>query len=432
MPNKCLTSTGSDDNYPSMSLALGLRGSLSHLGGNRGFVLLLGAALVSQMGDWALSTGIAFQVYALTGSTVTSAAVLIATQLPQALFGSPAGLFVDRHDPRLVMVVVNLGLSATVLPLIAVKDAGHVWLVVLVTVVSSCLTPFFLAAEASLLPAIVPSALLPTANALNGQVRNVARLVGAALGGLGVGAGGLPLLAIADFVTFVAAAVLISTIRSGRRARVVAASHPLRELKYGLTAIRQSRSLRVLVAFFALAALGEAIMGTLFAPFVRELLGGTARDYGAILAAQALGAIAAGAIVAAIAHRVPVRVLFGAGAVAFGLLDLLLFLYPLATPAVWPAVLIIAAVGIPGAALAAGQITLFQLATSDHYRGRVFGVLATVENSVMLAGSAVAGIAAQALGILPVIVVQGIVYVLGGIMVLIALRPRAVALPAPS
>src|SRR3954447_5752392 len=94
---------------PSMSLAS--RPSRARaLVRNRDLVLLLSAGLVSQTGDWMLATGIAYQVYALTGSTLASAGVLLATQGPPAVLGSVAGVLVDRWDRRRVMVLTNLAL----------------------------------------------------------------------------------------------------------------------------------------------------------------------------------------------------------------------------------------------------------------------------------------------------------------------------------
>ena len=186
---------------------------------NRDLVLLLTAGLISQTGDWMLATGIAFEIYALTGSTLASAAALFATQAPQVLFGSVAGVLVDRWDRRRVMVTTNVLLSISLLPLLLVRDASQVWIIVVVVAVSSCLTPFFVAADVSLLPTLVAEEHLITANALNTQVRNVSRLVGAALGGVIVTVGGLTWLAVADIATFALAAVLIGLIGHRSTAR---------------------------------------------------------------------------------------------------------------------------------------------------------------------------------------------------------------------
>jgi hypothetical protein len=54
----------------------------------RDYRLMLGAGLISLIGDWLLRTGLAFQVYVLTGSTLASGGLLLASFLPAVLLGS--------------------------------------------------------------------------------------------------------------------------------------------------------------------------------------------------------------------------------------------------------------------------------------------------------------------------------------------------------
>ena len=405
-----------------MSLGTLTAGHLQAVVRNRDLRLLLGAGLVSQTGDWMLATGIGFQVYALTGSTLASAIALLATQAPQVLFGTFAGVLVDRWDRRRVMIIVNLLLSVVLLPLLLVQDASRIWIVYLVVAASGCLTPFFVAAEATMLPALVGEDDLVTANAVNAQVRNVSRLIGAALGGVMIAAGGLTWLALADLATFLLAALFLGLIRYRAAERVIEPLRLVRAWVEGFTVIRGSRVLVVLVFFFAVSGIGEAVMGTLFAPFVHDVLGGTGRAFGTIMAAQAVGGIVGGLLVTAFGHRFSPRALFGWGAVAFGAGDLALFLYPLLSREIWPGIVIIALVGLPGAALFAGMLTIFQTGTDDQVRGRVFGTLTTVQNAAMLFSTLVAGVLAEHLGVLPVIVVQGAMYVVAGVVVVVALR----------
>lgn len=405
-----------------MSLELSGTSRFAMLWRNRDLRLLLLAGLVSQTGDWILATGIAFQVYALTGSTLASAAALLASQAPQVVLGSVAGVLVDRWDRRRVMVVVNLLLSVVLIPLFWVQDPGQVWIIVVVVAVNGCLTPFFAAAEVTMLPAVVESEHLVTANAVNAQVRNVSRLVGAALGGLIIAGGGLLWLAVVDIATFLLAALLLSLIRHRPTVTDVQPWRPVRDWVEGLATIRGSRTLLVLVFFFAVSGVGEAVMGTLFAPFVHDVLGGSAGSFGTILAAQAVGGIAGGLVVTAVGHRFAPRTLFAWGAVAFGVGDLALFLYPLLSKEVWPAIVIIALVGVPGAALFAGMLTVFQNGTDERVRGRVYGTLITVQNLAMLLSTYAAGSLAVHVGITAVITTQGAVYVIAGVVVLVALH----------
>ena len=396
---------------------------------------LFAASLISSTGDWILRTGLAYQIYVLTGSTLASAGAVLASLLPQIAFGSIAGVYADRWDRRRLMIGTNLLLAAVLLPLLAVSSRGQVWIVLLVLAASSCLAPFFQAAEQALLPSLVPPARLITANAANAQVRDIARLLGAALGGVVAGWGGIALLAVVDMVSFVVAAAVLLLVPRVAAVRS-ASSSLLSGWVDGVRVAWRSRVLRVIMAFTLITGFGEAIMGTLMAPFVHDVLGASARTYGTIMAAQAIGGLAGGLITTLVGHRFPARLLLGWGAVAFGLLDLALFLYPLAFGGWWPAAMFMVLVGLPGALLVAGLMTVFQTATGDAHRGRVFGATVALEGVAMLAGTAVAGTFGSGLGIVPVIAVQGVGYVLAGVMVLVALRQTpagaAAASPGPA
>jgi len=391
---------------------------------HRDYRLLLSAGLISLAGDWTMRVGLSYAVYALTGSTLAAAATLLASLLPQLVFASAAGVYVDRWDRRRTMVLANLLLAAGLLPLLAVHDRHDVWLVYLVTAGQSILSQFFVAAEAALVPHLVPPEDLLTANALNGQNRDVARLIGAATGGLAAAWGGIALLAVVDIVSFALAAGLLLLIRPATAARPAGAAHRnvLREWADGARLATTDPTLRVLLLFVGVTGVGEAIMGTLLAPFVRDVLHADAAAYGVIVAVQAAGGLAGGLAAAAVGHRFRPRPLIGYGALAFGVLDLVLFLYPLIVDAWWPATLVMAAAGLPGALTLAGLVTLFQTHTDDAHRGRVFGAANALEAAAMLAGALTAGLLGERLGIVAVLVTQGAGYCAAGALVLLLLR----------
>ncbi|BDZ48518.1 MFS transporter [Frondihabitans sucicola] len=392
---------------------------------NRDLSLFLSASLVSQTGDWILDTGMAFQVYLLTHSTLASAAVMLATQIPQVVLGSVAGVIVDRHDRRRMMIGTNVISALVIWPVALVQDSGSVWIILVVAAVTNCVSPFFSSAEASLLPGLArrPENFV-TVNALHAQVRNVARLIGAALGGILITVGGLTALAVADTASFLVAAVLVVAIRHRLASTPTRRTGLLAEWRAGLAIVRHNRVLLVLAAFFLLRGVGEGAMGTLFAPFVNDVLGAGGSVYGAILAAQAIGGIVGGLVITLAGRRASPRRLFAWGTLAFGILDLALFLYPLIDASSWPAVLLIAVVGVPGAALNAGMLTLFQSTTGDLTRGRVFGLLVSAENATMLLSTLLAGTLAGSVGIIPVISTQGVVYVLTSVIALTVLSRR--------
>ena len=182
------------------------------------------------------------------------------------------------------------------------------------------------------------------------------------------------------------------------------------------------RPVRVVFVFTLIAMTGEGVMGTLFAPFVRDVLHGSASAYGVVAAVQAIGGITGGVVAASLAHRVSAAAMFGVGALFFGLVDLTMFLYPLAYVAIWPAVLCMIIVGVPGAVMRVGYNTVLQRGTEDAFRGRVFGALGVVQGVGIVMGTLAGGVLGGAIGIVPVIAFQGVGGIVGGAMVLVVLR----------
>jgi MFS family permease len=89
-------------------------------------------------------------------------------------------------------------------------------------------------------------------------------------------------------------------------------------------------------------------------------------------------------------------------------------------------------VGLPAALIVAGLVTIFQLATDDAHRGRIYGAMSALTAVAMLAGTALAGLLADHAGIVPVIAVQGAAHCVAGALVLIALPPTTPAAGPPS
>jgi Na+/melibiose symporter-like transporter len=426
---------------------------------HRDLRLLLTAGLVSLTGDWILRIGLTYHIYAVTGSTLASAMMLLASFAPQVLLSSVAGVYVDRWDRKRTMIGANLLLCVGLLPLLFVQTADKVWVVYLVLMWSGTVQLFFAPAEQAFIPHLVPDDRLVTANALNGQNRDLSRLIGSALGGVLAATGSITALTIVDAATFLVSVALIVRMDSSGRAeapggakapvgafdrgeisgrtaapgRTAEASEVVlgrvaavrKEWIDGLRVALNQRVLRLLLAFALITSIGEGVMGTLFAPFVRDVLHGGGQAFGLIVSVQAIGGIIGGLVAAALSDRLSAAGLFGWGAVAFGFVDLAMFLYPLVWVEIWPAVVCMVVVGVPGAFITAGFMTLFQRNTTDAYRGRVFGAIVFVEAVAAIIGTLSAGFLGETVGIVEILAFQGAGYVVAGFAVLIGLRdPR--------
>lgn len=399
----------------------------------RNFALLWFGGLISMSGDWMLRIALPIYVYKLTGSTLATSAMFVAEMAPFLLFGSVAGVFVDRWDRKRTMVISNLLLALGILPLLLVRSAEWLWVVYVVAFCESCISQFFSPAENALLPRLVGEEHLIAANSLNSLNNNIARLVGPPLGGLVAGLAGLAGVALVDGASFLIAGVMIALITaSGKVERETAMdaveaaarswTEVWREWLDGLRLIRSQRTITVLFITMAMMSLGEGVFGVMFVVWVSEVLSGGAREIGWLMGSQAIGGLIGGLVVGRIGNSISPPHLLGICSVLFGLFDLALFNYPLFLPGFALAVILIIIVGVPGVGVGAATNTLLQSGVRDEYRGRVFAALGTTGALLMLVGTTTAGAIEGVAGPITLLNIQGGAYVLAGLFALLTLR----------
>ena len=119
----------------------------------RDFRLLWLAGLVSMIGDWALATALPFEIFRRPAQRSPPRRTSWSSIIPQLLFGSAAGVLVDRWDRRRLMVWVSVVQAVALLPLLAVDTVG-IWIVY-----ACCSWPrpdqLFIPAEVAVLPRLV-------------------------------------------------------------------------------------------------------------------------------------------------------------------------------------------------------------------------------------------------------------------------------------
>jgi predicted MFS family arabinose efflux permease len=401
----------------------------------RDYALLWFGGLVSMLGDFVLFVGLPYEIYRLTGSTLATAGMLLAFLVPNILLGSVAGVYVDRWDRRRLMIVVNLLQALSLLPLLLVDQLG-LWVIYAVLVVESSVSQLFNPAQVALMPSLLAGGEeeLLTANALSGVGRHLARLIGPAIGGLVVAAGGLSAVAVVDSASFVGSAAMLALIRarpappqpsdSLEHAALSAWRRLVNEWRAGLRVVWHQPILRALLVFFAITAVGEGLTGTLFVPWVVDALHSDSTGYGWVLSTQAIGGLAGALVIARLGARLRALPLLIGSALAFGAIDLVLFTYPIVFPYIGPALVMLVIVGVPGAAMQAAQTTLQQSETQDSHRGRVVGAIGAVAGVGALIGAVGAGILGEFVPAVLLLIVQGSGYLIGGTAVALLVGGR--------
>ena len=270
----------------------------------RNFALLWFGGLISLIGDRAMFIGLEFYVFQQTGSTLRMAALFTAYYLPMVLFGSVAGVFVDRWDRRRIMIITNL-LQACVMPLLFLVRSGEwLWLVYLVAFVQSSASIFFGPAESAIVPNLVEEEHLVPANALGNLNNTISRLAGPPIGGILFALCGLGGVVIVDSASFLIAAALIALMSVPSRPAAAQGGEAdvtgevvsswvqvWREWREGLRLVRHDRLLVALFVVNGITSFGGSMIDPLYAPFVGEILHGGPAALGWLSTTGAVGGL---------------------------------------------------------------------------------------------------------------------------------------------
>lgn len=389
----------------------------------RDFSLLWFGGVLSVIGDYFLFIALPFFVYERTGSVLATGAMFAAETVPRLLFGSVAGVFVDRWDRKRTMVISDLSRALILLPLLVVAAGGPLALVYAVAFVEASVSMLFLPAKSATIPNLVAERDLTAANSLDSLSEEVPSLIGPLLGGALLGVVGLSGLVLLDVGTYLASALLISMIGAPTAApdeepdvtaevAVSAWANALKEWLGGLRLIGRDRSIAVLFGVISVATVGEGAVTVLWIIFFRDVLGSGAQEFGYFIAAYGVGGILGGILLGWSSRLIDETRLFALSLIANGLL--LIAIFNIAVLPVMVALAVLAGVTVVGWFVTSQ--TLLQKWVPDRYRGRVFGAYETTQALTLLVGMGVAVVLEGLLGVIVVLSLVGAVWSLAGVV----------------
>jgi len=180
------------------------------------FVRLWLADTVSWLGIYTSALALQFLLIETLDADQTALGIVRAAQwLPALVFGMLAGVLIDRVRRRPVLIAADV-LSAALLGLVAALAlTGGLTIAVLAVLVFGVGTAsiVFNAAHQSFLPRLVPTRLLPVANARVEQTRTAAESIGPLAAGALVTLLSAPVALLVNATTHAVSAVLLCTVR---------------------------------------------------------------------------------------------------------------------------------------------------------------------------------------------------------------------------
>ena len=359
---------------------------------NANFRRLWLGQVVSQLGDWFSYVALYALLFDLTGSATAVASLMVVQMLPIALVGPGAGVVVDRHDRRRILITADIVRGVAILGLLLVRSSGTVWIAYVVTAIAVSASAFFEPARSATVPAIVPREQLMTANAISTGTWSAMLAIGASLGG-GIAAWlGRDAAFVMNSASFFISAMFITGMRvppiAGRTQH--SGWHGLVE---GLRYMRSHRS----VGWVAIVKAGWAVVGgallllTVFGDRVFRIGGSGDAGIGILYAARGLGAGAGSFIVMVLARRDDASLTrwIGPSYLAAGACYATLAI----APSIWFAAMTVLAAHTFGSMLWVLSNVLLQRAVPDAFRGRVFAAELVALSIVQSAIAALTGVA---------------------------------------
>ena len=267
----------------------------------RNYRLFFFGQLISVAGTWMQTVAQSFVVLDLTHSGTQLGLTTAARFLPMFIFGPAGGLFADRMDKQRVLYVTQTlaGLLAAAFAVLLATGSIRLWVVYLLALALGFVNVFDNPARQSFISEMVPAGELPNAVTLNSVAMNMARVFGAALGGVLAAAIGLALCFACNALSF--AAVLIS-LAAMRKSELFPARRVAREkgqIRQGLRYVRSTPELLIPLLMIA-------VVGTLAWEFqvtlplmASKIFHGGAEAYGVMASVMGAGAVAGGLISAA-------------------------------------------------------------------------------------------------------------------------------------
>ena len=432
------TESSAEPSVESSSEATGLLPVLQ----NRNFLTLWSGQVFSQLADkvyLVLMIALVSSTFDVPGQSISGkvSAIMIAFTIPAILFGSMAGVYVDRHPKRRVLVISNLLRGALVLALPLVLhlssqrgDLGNwplgFWCMLVITFLVSTLTQFFAPAEQAAIPLLVENRHLLSANSLYTTTMMAAMIVGFAIGepllnladrwfgdSLGLGSGKELLVGGAYGV----AGLLLCAIGVQESGEHLDDNdrHPLQDLKVGLDYLRHHPRIRgallqLIILFSIFAAL--AVLAVRLAEVIPQL---DADQFGWLLSTGSIGMGLGAVLVGQFGQNFPRRwvVSLGSLGLGFSLGGLALF-----HAALGSTLICIAVVGFFAAFVGIPVQTTIQEETPSDMRGKVFGLQNNAVNIALSLPLALAGLAESRWGLGWTLGGLAIITLVGGLLII--------------
>jgi MFS family permease len=379
--------------------------------------------------------------FKLTHSNTAVSGVVLSFTIPAILFGSIAGVYVDRWDKKTVLMTTNI--LRAVLLILLIFALNNIYVIYLISFLFTVLVQFFIPAESPMIPLVVKKQNLLQANALFGLALFGSILVAYILSG--------PLLLflqpaktiILIAIMLLAGALSIWFIKPNYSKSVLtnrkknSELNMFHDIKHTLKLISKTKSITQSLFLLSLSQILILILATIAPGYAAQVLGIPVEQFAIVFVAPAaLGMVVGAVTIVNLFHNHAKEKIMTIGIFLSGIAMLLLpfdskvvshdivhdinmFLPHLLSITVFHIMVLLAfLLGVANSLVFVPANTKLQEETSDEFRGKIYGFLNTFVGVLSLIPIILVGGLADIIGVGSVITGIGVTLILIGFVYL--------------
>ena len=381
---------------------------------------------VSMVTSYAAGYAAVWYITETTGSALMLAAATICAYLPQGLLSPFGGVIADKYNRKIVMIVADMGVGviSLVLGIFILLGKASFGLIIVMIIARSIGQAFHGPAMMAAMPLLVPEKHLLRINTLDQLLMSMASI--------GAPAFGIFLYTVIGFYSvmfldFLGACVAVLGLALAKIPTIhdetTENQHVLANMRDGWKALSVNRGLMILIVGITLGMMVFGPLGAMFPLMTYDHFGGDGFAASITEAAFGVGMLVGSGILMAwgggkrLASLMAVAaIIVGVSTAACGLLTPNMF---------WVFVALCAVMAVACAWFNGPLITLVQKNVPEEKMGRALGLTTAAIGLASPLGVAIGGVTAEAIGIAPFFLVDGILCLALGLVLYLPKSVRA-------
>ncbi|MEY2737516.1 MAG: hypothetical protein RL683_634 [Actinomycetota bacterium] len=384
--------------------------------------IFLTGQTVTAFGSFLVQYAIMWHLTLSTKSGLVLALAAVFGFLPQAIVSVFAGVWADRVNRKMMIIVSDstIALATLGLALLMLSGVDDLWLIFLVMAVRSVGAGVQMPAVSALLPQIVPEDQLMRVNGINSTIQSALGLLAPVAAAAVYAYMSLEAILLIDVFTAAIGLSLLALVAVPTLERAASADKPsyFSDLKEGITYVFTHELVRWVMAIFAIVFLLIVAPSNLSPLMVVRNFGSEVWMLTVLEISFGVGMLFGGILISIFAAKIDrlgaiitTSILFGLFAIGMGFTTNLIVFYSL-----------FFVIGLIVPAFSTSAFTLLQETVEPERQGRVFGFVGIVMSTAMPLGMAILGPLAD------IVPVEWLLILTGAATVFIALV--AISLPS--